>query len=234
MPYTKGLTVFVGLPNPTLAPYLHMFSACLHTGSMLISMPCVLIYVHETWIYVNHNRPLSHSLNMPIDFFYITPTAQQCIWIALLRHTGWDIDDLLRMPIGIILDLMQVIQFEVQQGTNDQAQAWLEKCVRYADERGWDLRWFNTMYIAWLLIGHRINYIRITQSYSRASHPNNNVGHLCLIIVNPPRLTKLNTGMIQWRPELPLIQPILYLLNWLNWTMRFIYVYFPLVLCAYV
>jgi hypothetical protein len=204
-PYTKGLDVYVGLHNPKMTSYLHMFPACLHTGPVLITTSYVPIYVHTTCIYVDYTEPPPHSLNMPTDFFYTTPTAQQCIWIALLRHTGWDTDDLLKMPIGVILDLMQVIRFEVQQSTNAQAQAWVDECVRYADERGWDLRWFNTIYIAWLLIDCHINYIRMIQSYFRASHPNNNVRHLHITNVNPPKLTKLNTGIVQRRPRQPIV-----------------------------
>jgi hypothetical protein len=138
------------------------------------------------------------------------------------------------MPIGIILDLMQVIRFEVQQGTIEQAQAWVDECIQYADERGWDLRWFNTMYIAWLLIDCHINYIRMIQSYFGASHPNNNVRHLHITNVNPPKLTKLNIGIVQRRPRLPIVQSICYLLNWPYWTTEPTHVYLPRNLYVYV
>jgi hypothetical protein len=206
-PCIKGLIVCARSHDLALTHYLHMFPACLHTGPMHTTTPHVLIYLYTKYAYKIYFLTAHHSRNMPIDFFYTVPNAQQCVWVALLRHTGWDIDDLLKMPIGIIFDLIQVIQFEVQHGTNDQAQAWLEECMRYADERGWDLRWFNTMYITWLLLKCQINHIRIMQSHLRTTLSNNNVRYLYITVTSFAKVSELYTAIIQWRHRL-------YLMRW--------------------
>jgi hypothetical protein len=119
---------------------------CRPPGPTMWHMPPMLLFLHELLIpYSLYTARLSMVLQytlfstvptMPADFFREHPFAERYIWVEFFRYTGWEVDELLAAPMGIVLDIVETIHLEVQASSLEQAQEWANDCQHYAEIKG--------------------------------------------------------------------------------------------------
>jgi hypothetical protein len=129
------------------------------TRGFIVPVPCNPIYKAQQTDLLYLPFPL-YICNMPADFFHENPSAERYVWIEFFRYTGWEVDDLLAAPMGIVINLVETIHLEVLASSLDQAQEWANDCQHYAGIKGWNPDWFFSMTTAWHFFRNQANNLR--------------------------------------------------------------------------